>query len=104
MGCGETRDSSEMAPDNTAVNKRDRNAGEVTADQQKENTADQELTAQIRQSVMADESLSTNAQNIKIISQNGAVTLKGPVDSESERRSIVAKAIAVTGDAGKVTD
>lgn len=104
IGCGETRDTRASTPDNTEVNKRDRNAGEVTADQQNENTADRELTAKIRQSVMADESLSTNAQNIKIISQNGAVTLKGPVKSEGERQSIVAKAVAAAGDAGKVTD
>ncbi|HUG82046.1 MAG TPA: BON domain-containing protein [Bryobacterales bacterium] len=83
---------------------RDRNIGEVTADQQSENTTDRELTAKIRQSVMADDELSTNAHNIKIISQNGAVTLKGPVDSEGERRSIVEKAVTAAGGADRVTD
>jgi len=91
-------------PDNTKVNERDRNASEVTADQQKANPTDRELTKRIRQSVMADKSLSTYAHNIKIISQNGAVTLKGPVKSDDEKKVLVAKAIAVVGSADKVTD
>ncbi len=90
--------------DNTKVNKRDRNSGEVTADQQKVNGTDRDLTKNIRQSIMADKSLSTYAHNIKIISQNGAVTLKGPVKSDDEKKAIVAKAVAVTGSADKVTD
>jgi hyperosmotically inducible protein len=90
--------------DNTKVNKRDRNTGEVTADQQKVNASDQELTKKIRRSVMGDKALSTDAHNIKIISQNGAVTLKGPVMSDDEKKAIVAKAVAVTGSADKVTD
>jgi hyperosmotically inducible protein len=90
--------------DNTKVNKRDRNSGEVTADQQKVNATDRTLTKNIRQSIMADKSLSTYAHNIKIISQNGAVTLKGPVKSDDEKKAIVAKAVAVTGSADKVTD
>ena len=65
-------------PDNTAINKRDQSPSEATADQQKMNTADRALTAKIRKSVMADKSLSTYAHNVKIISQNGTVTLKGP--------------------------
>jgi len=100
-GYGQT---SGTQPDNTKVNKRDRNAGEATADQQKVNAADRDLTKRIRQSVMADKSLSTYAHNIKIISQDGAVTLKGPVKSEDEKRAVVAKAVAVTGSADKVTD
>jgi hyperosmotically inducible protein len=91
-------------PDNTKVNERDRNAGEATADQQKVNATDRDLTTKIRQSVMADKSLSTDAHNIKIISQNGAVTLKGPVKSEAEKKSLIAKAVAVAGSADKVTD
>ena len=91
-------------PDNTEVNKRDRNSGEATADQQKMNAADQDLTKKIRQSIMSDKSLSTYAHNIKIISQNGSVTLKGPVKSDSEKKTVVAKAVAVAGSADKVTD
>jgi osmotically-inducible protein OsmY len=89
-------------PDNTAVNKRDRNPGEATADQQKMDAADRDNTAKIRRSVMADKSLSTYAHNVKIISQNGTVTLKGPVRSEEELRSIVSKAADVTGSPDKV--
>jgi hyperosmotically inducible protein len=90
--------------DNTKVNKRDRNSGEVTADQQKANAADRDLTKKIRQSVIADKSLSTYAHNVKIISQDGAVTLKGPVKSDDEKKAIVAKAVAVVGSADRVTD
>ena len=96
--------ASDTKADNTKVNKRDRNSGEVTADQQKVNATDRDLTKKIRQSVMADKSLSTYAHNIKIISQNGVVTLKGPVKSDDEKKAILAKAVAVTGSADKVTD
>ena len=88
-------------PDNTKVNKRDRNPGEVTSDQQKTNASDQELTRKIRRSIMADKSLSTYAHNIKIISQNGAVTLKGPVKSNAEKEAVMAKAVAIAGSADK---
>jgi hyperosmotically inducible protein len=91
-------------PDNTKVNKRDTANGAVTADQQKNNASDQELTRQIRRSIMADKALSTYAHNIKIISQNGVVTLKGPVKSDDEKKSVVAKAVAVAGSPEKVTD
>jgi len=103
---GYGQDPDKVAPkaDNTKVNKRDRNAGEATADQQKVNETDRDLTQRIRQSVIADKSLSTYAHNIKIISQNGAVTLKGPVNSETEKKSIVAMAVKAAGDASKVTD
>ena len=90
-------------PDNTKVNQRDRKASEPTADQQKMNTSDRDLTRKIRQSIMADKSLSTYAHNIKIISQNGSVTLKGPVRSEDEKSSLEAKAVAIAGS-GKVTN
>jgi len=91
-----TQDSKPQ-PDNTKVNKRDRNPGAVTADQQKMNTSDRELTKKIRQVVMADKSLSTYAHNVKIISQNGTVTLKGPVRSEAEKSTIEAKATEIAG-------
>jgi osmotically-inducible protein OsmY len=84
-------------PDNTKTNKRDRKPGAVTADQQKMNTADRDLTKKIRQAIMADKSLSTYAHNVKIISQNGAVTLKGPVRSDAEKTSIATKATEIAG-------
>jgi len=91
-------------PDNTKVNQRDRSAAEATADQQKSNAADMNMTKTIRRSIMADKSLSTYAHNIKVISQNGVVTLKGPVKSDAEKTAVVAKAVAVTGSADHVTD
>ena len=89
-------------PDNTKTNKRDRKLGAVTADQQKMNSGDRELTKKIRQAVMADKSLSTYAHNVKIVSQDGMVTLKGPVHSEAEKSAIEAKAAEVAGSADKV--
>jgi hyperosmotically inducible protein len=90
-------------PDNSGVNKQDRAQGGVTADQQSNNRGDRDLTQQIRKSVMADKTLSTYAHNVKIVSQNGTVTLKGPVRSEDEKKTVIAKAEAVAGQ-GKVTD
>ena len=89
--------------DNSAMNKGDGKSGAVTADQQKMNASDQDITRNIRKSIMADKSLSTSAHNVKIITQSGSVTLKGPVKSDSEKQSVVAKAVAVAG-ADKVTD
>src|ERR1019366_5333426 len=91
-------------PDNTAVNKRDRSPGEATADQQKMNAADRALTAKIRKAVVADKGLSTYAHNVKIISQNGTVTLKGPVRSDDEVKSIMAKATAEAGSPDNVVN
>ena len=90
------------APDNTKVNERDRSKDEPTADQQKENRSDRDITQQIRQSIMKDKSLSTYAHNIKIITENGQVTLKGPVRSEEEKKTVEAKATEVAGE-NKVT-
>ena len=84
-------------PGNTKVNERDKNKSEPTADQQKNNRSDREIAQQIRQSVVKDKSLSTYAHNVKIISQNGMVTLKGPVRSEDEKHAVEAKAAAVAG-------
>lgn len=96
--------SAQTAPDNTKVNKRDRDANQPTADQQKENTSDRDVARNIRRSIVSDKSLSTYAHNIKVIAQNGTVTLKGPVKSEDEKKAIVAKAVEVVGSADKVTD
>jgi hyperosmotically inducible protein len=90
-------------PDNTGANKQDRSDTAVTAGSQKENHNDRYLTQQIRKAVIADKSLSTYAHNVKIVSQDGAVTLKGPVRSDDERKSIIAKAEQIAGQ-GKVTD
>jgi hyperosmotically inducible protein len=97
-GLASAQDSSQQAPpDNTKVNERDKNKSEPTADQQKDNRSDRDITQEIRQSVMKDKSLSTYAHNVKIISQNGMVTLKGPVRSEEEKSAVEAKATAIVG-------
>ena len=97
-------DSSGAKPDNTKVNQRDRDASQPTADQQQNNASDLDLTKNIRRSIVEDKSLSTDAHNVKVISQNGTVTLKGPVKSESEKSAIVAKAVSLAGSADKVVD
>ena len=84
--------------DNTKVNERDRNADQATADQQKENRSDRDITQQIRKAIMDDKSLSTYAHNVKIVTQNGMVTLKGPVRSEDEKKAVEEKAAAVAGE------
>ena len=91
------------AVDNTKMNQRDQNKAEPTADQQKENRSDRDITQQIRKSIMSDKSLSTYAHNVKIITQDGQVTLKGPVRSESEKQTVATKATEVAG-ANKVTN
>ena len=76
---------------------------EATADKQKENSTDRQLTQQIRKALVKDKSLSTYGHNVKVISQNGMVTLKGPVKSEEEKQAIEAKAAQIAG-ADKVTN
>lgn len=93
----------QTAPDNTKVNARDRAKGAVTADQQKDNAGDIDVAKRIRQSVIKDKSLSTYAHNVKIVAQGGQVTLKGPVRTEEEKRSIESKATEIAG-AGHVTN
>lgn len=92
------QDNENIKPDNTTVNTRDRDTNEPTADQAKNNASDRELMQKIRQSVMADKSLSTYAHNIKIIAEHGKVTLKGLVHSEAERINIKNKAVVIAGE------
>jgi len=80
-------------PDNTKVN---RPSG-INADTQKNDKRDLTITQDIRKAIMADKSLSTYAHNVKVITENGNVTLKGPVRSEDERKTVTAKAIDVAG-------
>jgi hypothetical protein len=87
----------QAAPDNTKTNQGDASPGAVTADQQKMNPPDRETSRQIRSAIVKDKSLSTYSHNIKIITQNGKVTLKGPVRSDDEKSNIEAKAAAVAG-------
>src|SRR5271154_4026881 len=76
------QDPQQTPPDNTKQNKDQTNP---TADQQKMNPADRALTQKIRKAIHDDTTLSTYAHNIKIISQDGKVTLRGPVRSEDEK-------------------
>jgi hyperosmotically inducible protein len=88
------------SPDNT---KQNRDQAGPTADQQKMNPTDRAITQKIRQAVIDDKNLSSYAHNIKIITQDGKVTLRGPVRSEDEKSSLEAKAVSVAGQ-GNVTD
>jgi osmotically-inducible protein OsmY len=80
--------------DNTRQN---RDQSSPTADQQKMNPTDRAITQKIRKAVMNDKSLSSYAHNIKIIAQDGKVTLRGPVRSEDEKTNLDAKAASVAG-------
>lgn len=84
-------------PDNTKTNERDRSKANPVPGKQNENSADLKLTQDIRRAITKDKSLSTYAHNIKIISQNGNVTLRGPVRSTEEKANIEAKATEVAG-------
>jgi len=86
-----------QAPDNTKVNERDRSKSQPTADQAKNNLSDRDIMQKIRKSVIADKSLSTYGHNVKIISEHGKVTLKGPVHTDEESKNIEAKAVEVAG-------
>jgi hyperosmotically inducible periplasmic protein len=88
------QDTQQPAPDNTKTNK---DQTSPTSDQQKMNPEDRALTQKIRKAIHQDKSLSTYAHNIKIITQDGKVTLRGPVRSEDEKSNLEAKAVAVAG-------
>jgi hyperosmotically inducible protein len=90
---------SAQAPDNTKTNKGE----QPTADQAKNNASDRDIMQNIRKAIVGDSSLSTYAHNIKVISKNGKVTLKGPVRSEEEKKTIESKAVEVAGS-GNVTN
>lgn len=104
LGCGamvSAQDAAQQAPaaDNTKMNQHDRMPN---ADQQPNERSDRDLTQQVRKAIVGDKSLSSYAHNVKVIAQNGQVTLKGPVRSEEEKRAIESKAAEVAGE-GKVT-
>jgi osmotically-inducible protein OsmY len=88
------QDTQQPAPDNTKKNK---DQTSPTADQQKMNPADRAITQKLRKAIHEDQNLSTYAHNIKIITQDGKVTLRGPVRSEDEKNNLQAKAVTVAG-------
>ena len=83
--------------DNSAQNARDRGDQTLTPEDQGGSPADREVTARIRRAIVDDDELSTNAHNVKIITKDGVVTLRGPVKSASEKASVAAKAQKVAG-------
>jgi hyperosmotically inducible periplasmic protein len=105
LGCSKDNQSKNDQPtqtaaveaDNTGRNVRDRSDVTKTPTDQSENEADRAITQTIRQNILADSSLSANAKNVKIITVDGTVTLRGPVKSEKEKTEIVAKAQQLTG-------
>lgn len=96
------QNTAHQAPDNTSVNKQDRNRSEATADQGKNNLSDRQMMSQIRRDVVKDKTLSSYGHNVKIISEHGKVTLRGPVHSEDEKRAIEEHARKYAGE-GNVT-
>jgi hyperosmotically inducible protein len=86
-------------PDNTAVNERDRDADTKTPIDQNENQKDISTTAEIRKRVLATKDMSVDGRNVKIITAEGKVTLRGPVASDDERKAIDKIAREVAGDA-----
>ena len=85
------------APDNSGVNVRDREPEAMTAGQQSNSKGDVELTRKIRRAVTKDRSLSMMAHNVKIISANGNVILRGPVKTKEEKAAVANKAQAIAG-------
>jgi len=102
-GCGEPASNmpagKPVSPvDNTAVNKRDANRdNSLTPIDQKENDKDIQITAAIRRGVLDVSDLSVNARNAKIITADGKVTLRGPVETTAEKEVIGNVAISVVG-------
>src|SRR5271155_637320 len=91
------QDSAAVAPDNSAVNMRDRDPSAMTAGEQSNAKSDVELTREIRRAVVKDQSLSMLAHNVKIVTANGSVTLRGPVKTEEEKAAIANKAQQIAG-------
>jgi hyperosmotically inducible periplasmic protein len=83
--------------DNSGKNVRDRQGSTMTSGDQSNAKSDVAITQAIRKAVMADKGLSTNAHNVKIITTNGVVTLRGPVKSAAEKTTIGAKAEQAVG-------
>src|ERR1700730_6773711 len=83
--------------DNSGKNVRDRQESSKTPGDQSNSKADVAITQAIRKAVVADKALSTKAHNVKIITADGVVTLRGPVNSSEEKDKIAAKDKSVAG-------
>jgi hyperosmotically inducible periplasmic protein len=87
------------AADNTEKNQRDRSGETKTSGDQSNSPEDVKITATIRRAVVEDHSLSATAKNVKIITANGTVTLRGPVQNEAEKAKIAELAQSAAGNA-----
>ncbi|HEV3100115.1 MAG TPA: BON domain-containing protein [Candidatus Udaeobacter sp.] len=92
-------DNEKTKPDNTATNERDRSGETKTSGDQSNSSADLKITQAIRQALMKDRELSTTAKNIKVITANGQVTLRGPVKTAQEKARVNQLARSAAGDA-----
>jgi len=81
-------ESQQTAPDNTTKNKRDKKLHKQTAENQSNSKSDVDLTAKVRRAIMSEKGMSTDGQNVKIVTVNGVITLRGPVNSEAEKELI----------------
>lgn len=97
--CGGNAGAGKVEADNTKKNERERDGASMTPIDQGNGAADLEMTQKIRQAVVGDDTLSSNAKNVKIITKDGAVTLRGPVKDADEKTRVVAKAKEVAGQA-----
>lgn len=86
-------------PDNTAINERDRSGETETSGDQSNSSADLKITQAIRQALVKDSELSMTAKNIKVITNNGQVTLRGPVKNAQEKAKIDQLAKSAAGGA-----
>ena len=80
--------AADSALENTEINVRDKDNTTLTPEDQKETKKDIKITAHIRKAVVKDKSLSVGAQNTKIITRSGVVTLRGPVANEAESKKL----------------
>jgi hyperosmotically inducible periplasmic protein len=96
-------DNEKTKPDNTAINERDRSRETQTSGDQSNSSADLKITQAIRQALIKDSELSTTAKNVKIITNNGQVTLRGPVKNAQEKAKIDQLAKSAAGGA-KIDD
>jgi hyperosmotically inducible protein len=91
------QDQKPVASDNTKMNERDRDGNTTTPGDQAENEADRGITKEIRAALVKKEELSVNAKNVKVVTNDGNVTLRGPVKDETEKSTIVAAVLEVPG-------
>ena len=87
------------ASDNTRKNERDRSGETQTSGDQSNSSQDTQITAAVRRAVVKDNSLSTTAKNVKIITANGTITLRGPVKNDAEKTKIAELAQSAAGSA-----